>query len=102
MAFGSGARNLISGDTNGIQDIFIYDRQLHKTTRVSLTYAGTQAYDGSYNPSISANGHVVAFTSKASDLVMYDTNKDLDIFAHEWFGSSPSINDFMYLPLLRR
>ncbi len=66
MAFESLANNLVSGDTNDQQDIFVHDRQTGQTTRVSVASDGTQAYGYSYNPSISADGRYVAFISVAS------------------------------------
>ena len=36
VAFQSDASNLVSGDTNGWSDIFVYDRQTGQTTRVSV------------------------------------------------------------------
>ena len=73
VAFESEATNLVSGDTNNHQDIFVHDRQTGQTTRVSVASDGTQANDYSYNPSISADGRYVAFISYASNLVGGDT-----------------------------
>ena len=36
VAFGSFAGNLVAGDTNGLQDVFVHDRQTGTTTRVSV------------------------------------------------------------------
>jgi Tol biopolymer transport system component len=36
VAFESGASNLVPGDTNGVVDIFVHDRQTKKTARVSV------------------------------------------------------------------
>ena len=73
MAFASLANNLVSGDTNDQQDIFVHDRQTGQTTRVSVASGGAQANDFSSNPSISADGRYVAFVSSASNLVGGDT-----------------------------
>src|SRR5262245_11614961 len=35
-AYTSHASNLVSGDTNGVADVFVYDRQTAQTTRVSV------------------------------------------------------------------
>jgi Tol biopolymer transport system component len=87
VAFESDASNLVSGETNGIVDVFVHDRQSGQTTRVSVASDGTQgnsgSYYGSYNPSISADGRYVAFHSHASNLVSGDTNGIADIFVHE-------------------
>jgi len=83
VVFASGADNLTTGDTNGGVDVFIHDRQTGETTRVSLASDGTQANDSSHNPSISADGRYVAFTSWANNLVAGDTNGLDDVFVHD-------------------
>ena len=69
MAFESSATNLVPGDTNGAADVFRKDRTTGTMTLVSVTSAGTQAKGSSGQAAISADGHVVAFASTASDLV---------------------------------
>ena len=93
VAFTSYASNLVPGDTNGIPDVFVHDRQTGVTERVSVDSYGNQAYSGAYGsfgPSISADGRFVAFTSHASNLVPGDTNggpnyfdTTPDIFVHD-------------------
>jgi hypothetical protein len=80
VAFTSFASNLVSGDTNGTADIFVYDTVANTTRHVSVSSNGTQGNDISYYPSISADGSYVAFTSFASNLVSGDTNDTTDIF----------------------
>ncbi len=80
VAFGSGASNLVSGDTNGTSDAFVYDQQTATTTRVSVAPGGAQANGGSGAPKISADGRWVAFYSGASNLVADDTNGRYDSF----------------------
>jgi WD40 repeat protein len=86
IAFESLATNLVSGDTNGVADIFVQDRVTHETTRVSVTSDGTQAngvFPGSEYPSISADGRYIAFQSTASNLVNDDTNDAIDVFVYD-------------------
>jgi uncharacterized repeat protein (TIGR01451 family) len=83
VAFSSEASNLVAGDTNGLPDIFVRDRGTNQTTRVSVSSTGTQGNSYSYDPSISANGRFVAFSSKASTLVAGDTKGFSDIFVHD-------------------
>jgi Tol biopolymer transport system component len=83
VAFASSASNLVSGDTNDHQDIFVHDRQTGQTTRVSVASDGTQTYVFSFDPSISADGRYVAFGSEADNLVSGDTNGRYDIFVRE-------------------
>src|SRR3989338_8050860 len=63
------ADDLVTDDTNGHGDIFVRDRQSGNTTRVSVASGGTEGDGGSFQPSISADGRFVAFTSSASNLV---------------------------------
>ena len=51
--------------------------------RVNLASDGTQANDGAYSASISADGRFVAFWSAASNLVPGDTNGTWDIFVYD-------------------
>jgi Tol biopolymer transport system component len=83
VAFGSFATNLVAGDTNGANDIFVRDRQTGTTERVSVATGGAQGNFGSQNPSISADGRYVAFTSDATNLVPGDTNGREDVFVHD-------------------
>jgi Tol biopolymer transport system component len=73
VAFASDAVNLVSGDTNKAEDIFVRDRQTGQTSRISVDSAGGQSNDISMWPALSADGRYVAFTSYASNLVSGDT-----------------------------
>jgi hypothetical protein len=83
VAFRSAASNLVAGDTNAVQDVFVRDRQAGTTTRVSLASDGTQADALSDEPAISADGRYVAFISEATNLVAGDTNALADVFRHD-------------------
>jgi PKD repeat protein len=84
VLFTSDASNLVSGDTNGVSDIFVHDLQSGETRRVSVASDGRQGNSRSYyHPSISADGRFVAFTSLATNLVYGDTNLSHDVFAHD-------------------
>ena len=83
MAFSSDASNLVSGDTNGAQDIFVKDLQTGTTKRISVASDGTQGNYSFYNASISADGRYVAFESEATNLVSGDTNRARDIFVKD-------------------
>jgi len=80
VAFLSFASNLVGADTNGFEDVFVYDRVTGKTERVSVRSNGDQGNDSSVIPSISADGRYVAFYSFASNLVGADTNGFSDVF----------------------
>jgi tricorn protease-like protein len=83
VSFISSASNLVSNDSNDMDDVFVYDRQTGTTVRVSKATDGTQANDDSYQPSISPDGRFVAFQSYATNLVSGDTNGFRDIFVHD-------------------
>jgi uncharacterized repeat protein (TIGR01451 family) len=83
VAFASAASNFVAGDTNGVVDVFVRDRQLGTTERVSVSSSGGQGNGDSRNPSISADGRYVAFPSRAANLVAGDTNGTYDIFVHD-------------------
>ena len=63
VAFESAATNLVGGDTNAAEDIFVHDRQTGTTERVSVATGGTEANGISVNAAISADGRFVAFYS---------------------------------------
>jgi Tol biopolymer transport system component len=90
VAFDSSATNLVSGDSNGADDIFIRDRQAGTTERASVDSHGAQGNSSSTSPSISADGRCVAFTSSASNLVPADTNGNYDEFVHDRLAGSTS------------
>jgi len=83
VAFHSSASNLVAGDTNGTNDVFVHDRVTGATTRASVATDGTQANGHNFGVSISADGGYVAFDSLASNLVAGDTNGKWDVFVHD-------------------
>jgi len=80
IAFQSSATNLVAGDTNGVPDVFVYERNGATTVRASVTSAGGQATAASSTGAVSGNGRYVAFSSIATDLVAGDTNGTSDVF----------------------
>ena len=85
---------LCPGDTNGVVDIFVHDRDVSgdgvfdvpgdiATVRVSVSSSGTQANNTSDAHTISADGRHVAFYSTASNLVENDTNGSGDVFVRD-------------------
>lgn len=82
VAFSSLADNLVPGDTNHAEDIFVRDRLEDTTVLASIGLTGPS--DGySTGPSISADGRFIAFESIASNLVPGDTNGSPDIFVRD-------------------
>ena len=83
VAYRSSAANLVPGDTNGVDDVFVFDRVLRQTTRASVAWGGAQVGAASRMPSISSDGRYVAFESDASDVVPGDANGASDVFVHD-------------------
>jgi len=90
--FGSGASNYVANDTNGATDIFVRDRFLGTTTRVSLGSGGVQGDATSSNARISANGRFIAFESAAKTFFQGDNN-GWDIFVHDqWLHTTTLVS----------
>jgi Tol biopolymer transport system component len=92
VAYVSYASNLVIGDTNGVTDVFVYDRETRQTERVSVGSGGVEGNEpsgsaylvaGNEGPAISADGRFVAFESHASNLVFGDTNGHRDVFVRD-------------------
>ncbi len=83
VVFGSDSTDLVTGDTNGVADIFLRDRTLETTIRVSVASDTTQSNGESTFPYVSDNGRFITFGSSATNLVEDDTNGDPDVFLHD-------------------
>lgn len=83
VEYQSDATNLVAGDTNARQDIFVYDMVAGTTTRVSVDSVGAEANDASKEAVISDDGEFVVFESGATNLVAGDTNGLADVFMYE-------------------
>jgi Tol biopolymer transport system component len=84
VAFDSWASNLVPGDTNNYQDIFLKTLATGAIQRVSTDSGGGQATgsygNGSGGPAWSPDGTQIAFSSYADNLVPGDTNGETDVF----------------------
>jgi Tol biopolymer transport system component len=87
VGFDSVASNLVPGDTNGQQDVFVRDLQTATTTRVSLGAGGVEANGISISPRLSSDGRFVAFESDATNLAV-DTNGVHDVFLRDRLAGS--------------
>ncbi len=83
VSFASDASNLVVGDTNGVSDVFVHDRQTGETTRVSVSSGGVESNGANGWGTISHDGRYVGFFSDASNLVVGDTNGVIDVFVHD-------------------
>jgi hypothetical protein len=88
IVFPSAAADMVIGDTNGKQDIFVHDTCIHapagcqpSTQRASpIAGKGSEANNASFSPVISGGGDFLAFDSSATNLVLVDTNQASDVF----------------------
>jgi Tol biopolymer transport system component len=83
VSFDSVATNLVPGDTNMLEDVFVRDRMAGTTERVSLSTTGIQGNSECGQSRITADGRYVVFFSGASNLVPNDTNGAGDIFVRD-------------------
>ncbi len=83
VVFRSNATNLVAGDTNAVEDVFVRDTQLNTTTRVSISTGGSEGDIRSFPYGISADGGYVLFYSEATNLVTGDTNAVGDVFIRD-------------------
>lgn len=83
IAFFSLASNLVAGDTNGREDIFIKDLLTGEVSRIALDVTGT--INGYVNSlAFSPDGTKLVFSSEADNLVAGDTNGASDIFVKDF------------------
>ncbi|MEW6153908.1 MAG: GDSL-type esterase/lipase family protein [Actinomycetota bacterium] len=87
-AFASTATNLVSGDSNGVPDVFLRDIATGVTARVSIRADGTQPNGTSFQPAVSADGRYVAFHSDATNLVSGLTTSGLQVYVKDMVTGS--------------
>ena len=94
VAFTSSADDLVLNDTNGYPDVFVRDLAFDTTLLVSVDASGTMSGNSaSGEPTISADGRFVAFSSSATNLLAGDKNKASDVFVRDlWSGSTALIS----------
>ncbi|MEX2557196.1 MAG: hypothetical protein WEB06_16395 [Actinomycetota bacterium] len=88
VVFVSSATNLVKEDRNGMSDVFVRDRLLGKTVRVSVASSGEEGdrSGGSVDAAIARDGRFVVFSSGAGNLVPDDKNEFGDVFVHDLVG----------------
>src|SRR4051794_11392412 len=86
-AFHSFASNLVAGDKNGTEDVFVYNRFNGKTVRASVSSKGRQGNGPSANPALDggvhSGPHCVAFQSQATNLAPGDRDRAWDIYVRD-------------------
>lgn len=116
VSFASSADNLVRGDTNGVDDVFVHSLLTGETVRASVRSHGAEGLRPSEESSLSGDGHYLAFSSR-SRLVPADHNRTIDVYVRNlvtnrtrlvsvatdgsaaggddlsWVEASPSISD---------
>jgi Tol biopolymer transport system component len=111
VAFLSGATNLVAGDTNGCDDVFVHDLSTGATVRGSVSTAGIQANRASSYSSICGDGSRVVFQSQAGNLSKIDLkNGSSDVFLRDVAAGTTELvsvdstgaagNDASFYPLI--
>ena len=77
--------DLSGGDSNGLEDVYMRDRDIDETFLISRIPADSSAGGNAASsfPSISSDGSAVTFYSTATNLVAGDTNSRRDIFLYD-------------------
>jgi Tol biopolymer transport system component len=89
VIFESEASDLVANDTNGVADIFVREMRTRQTHLVSVNGAGTGPGNGpSGSPFLTEYGAVVAFISRATDLVPGVTNTLGEVYVRDLVNPS--------------
>ncbi len=83
VVFESDGANLSPADGDGTIDLFAKDVASGELTLLSMTTAGDKGNGRSMQPSLSADGRLVAFISEASNLVAADPDGRADIYVKD-------------------
>ncbi|OGV92258.1 MAG: hypothetical protein A3K19_02695 [Lentisphaerae bacterium RIFOXYB12_FULL_65_16] len=82
IVFYSAASNVIPGDTNGVADVFGYDRASGEFTLISQRRNNLVNADA-VTPGISADGQAICFVSADDSFVTGDANTKADVFVSQ-------------------
>jgi Tol biopolymer transport system component len=85
VVFMSYSSKIVEGDTNHSPDVFVRDRLLGQTERVSVDPLGGELLGNSFGGSISADGRLVAFDSDADSVipVQLGNRRQFDVYVHD-------------------
>ncbi|HET6162981.1 MAG TPA: hypothetical protein VFG37_04900 [Planctomycetota bacterium] len=89
VAFESSSTNLVTGDTLGVTDVFLRDRQTGTTTRISVAWNGAESNGMSDTAKISADGSRIAFESVSLNLLPGKVGSYQDVYV--WDAATGSI-----------
>ncbi|GAB2702264.1 PD40 domain-containing protein [Kitasatospora kifunensis] len=81
--FTSAADNLAPGATKGVQNVYLRDLRTHRTQLISAGNGSAPQVGDSDQPTISADGRYIAYTSNRPDLVPGGTGTFADVFVYD-------------------
>ncbi len=82
VVYRSAATNIVSGDENGVPDIFLFDRLTGANKVLSADPSGAPADDRSFTPVFSGDGQSVMFVTWAANLAANDFNHSGDVLSY--------------------
>ncbi|MDQ2985993.1 MAG: hypothetical protein M3R13_04645 [Armatimonadota bacterium] len=86
VAFNSTASNLVTGDANGLADLFLHDLTSGSSLIASSSTAGMQADSYVVDFGVDPSGRYVAFSTSSPNPVPNDSNGFEDVFFHDSLG----------------
>lgn len=96
VAFSGNASNLVPGDKNRTDDVFLRDRRRRITEMISVSQSGAEGNRGSGDAEVSDNGRFVMFASSASNLTEEDASEQrfpVDLFLRDrWRNRTRLLN----------
>lgn len=100
VLFESAANNLVVGDTNGVNDVFVRDLVADVTVLISVSTNGGAGNGTSRSSVMTPEGRFVAFVSEASNLIPGDSNGIPDVFVRDLQGGVTSLASAGAMPFL--
>ncbi|MBS4096011.1 MAG: PD40 domain-containing protein [Sulfuricella sp.] len=89
VVFESSQAKLVTPASNGVSQIFLYDRKTNRSELVSVNAAGTPGDKASNRAAISADGCKVVFESYATNLSATDINGYKDVYLRDRCSTPP-------------
>ncbi len=80
VVYASYASDLVTTDTNAQGDVFRWDATTGATVKLTKAANGSAADGTAFQPSVSADGEVVSYSSHATNVVAGDDNALSDVF----------------------
>ncbi|MEM8709485.1 MAG: hypothetical protein AAGG01_00920 [Planctomycetota bacterium] len=85
VVFTSVSSDLVAGDTNGAQDVFLRDRAAGTTERFSLDPNGAELFEDSFVPAMTDDARVISFASDAGNVTPGNAFGERQVYARVRF-----------------